>query len=147
MMTSLFILEKNMKFSKRKLVYILSFLGIGLMAAGSFYIYTSKFKKQNAVEEINKNNDLGEIQELSVFPNISDSYYQEFLIKNDFGNSKIDDKLVVVFIKDILKRMSVSYGDISFKSEITDTKIIITLQWQYKEKFEVKKYTFQIKSI
>ncbi|MBW0594392.1 hypothetical protein HUN03_00603 [Mycoplasmopsis anatis] len=147
MMTSLFILEKNMKFSKRKLVYILSFLGIGLMAAGSFYIYTSKFKKQNAVEEINKNNDLGEIQELSVFPNISDSYYQEFLIKNDFGNSKIDDKLVVVFIKDILKRMSVSYGEISFKSEITDTKIIITLQWQYKEKFEVKKYTFQIKSI
>lgn len=147
MMTSLFILEKNMKFSKRKLVYILSFLGIGLMAAGSFYIYTSKFKKQNTVEEINKNNDLGEIQELSVFPNISDSYYQEFLIKNDFGNSKIDDKLVVVFIKDILKRMSVSYGDISFKSEITDTKIIITLQWQYKEKFEVKKYTFQIKSI
>lgn len=147
MMTSLFILEKNMKFSKRKLVYILSFLGIGLMAAGSFYIYTSKFEKQNAVEEINKNNDLGEIQELSVFPNISDSYYQEFLIKNDFGNSKIDDKLVVVFIKDILKRMSVSYGDISFKSEITDTKIIITLQWQYKEKFEVKKYTFQIKSI
>ncbi|AWX70297.1 hypothetical protein DP067_02945 [Mycoplasmopsis anatis] len=146
-MTSLFILEKNMKFSKRKLVYILSFLGIGLMAAGSFYIYTSKFKKQNAVEEINKNNDLGEIQELSVFPNISDSYYQEFLIKNDFGNSKIDDKLVVVFIKDILKRMSVSYGEISFKSEITDTKIIITLQWQYKEKFEVKKYTFQIKSI
>ncbi|WP_129622393.1 MHO_1590 family protein [Mycoplasmopsis anatis] len=136
-----------MKFSKRKLVYILSFLGIGLMAAGSFYIYTSKFKKQNAVEEINKNNDLGEIQELSVFPNISDSYYQEFLIKNDFGNSKIDDKLVVVFIKDILKRMSVSYGEISFKSEITDTKIIITLQWQYKEKFEVKKYTFQIKSI
>ncbi|QDY88509.1 MHO_1590 family protein [Mycoplasma anserisalpingitidis] len=137
-----------MKFSKSNLIIFISVISIGLVAVGSFYIYNSVFKvEKNMIKENKNQKQADEIKNQSIFPNIDDSYYQEFLIKNDFGNSKIDDKLVITFIKDILKRMSVSYGSISFKSEITEKKIIITLQWQHNEKFEVKKYTFQIKTI
>lgn len=137
-----------MKFSKSNLIIFISVISIGLVAIGSFYIYNSVFKvEKNMIKENKNQKQADEIKNQSIFPNIDDSYYQEFLIKNDFGNSKIDDKLVITFIKDILKRMSVSYGSISFKSEITEKKIIITLQWQHNEKFEVKKYTFQIKTI
>lgn len=137
-----------MKFSKSNLIILISIIGLGLVAVGSFYIYNSVFKvEKNKIKENVNPKEVDKIEVQSVFPNIDDSYYQEFLIKNNFGNSKIDDKLVITFIKDILKRMAVSYGSISFKSEIAENKIVITLQWQHNEKFEVKKYTFQIKTI
>ncbi|VEU59810.1 MHO_1590 family protein [Mesomycoplasma neurolyticum] len=141
-------------FDKKKLIFFsLSILVISSITFITIYfVYNNKngeHQKQNNNLINNKTLDdenSSMYSEKDIFPEVNPRDYYE-LINVEKGVAIIDENFVSFFVKDIIKRLGVSFGDIKFYYKFLNKQNVkIEFVWIFDDEKVYKNYYFKIEN-
>lgn len=115
----------------------------------SYFIYTKYFKNSKEEEKIlpPENEDEKNNQDFEIFPEIKSVDFYD-LIDFENGAPVIGDRMLAAIIKDIVTRLGVSQGDMSFYIiEKTNWEKLIFFKWIHDKKEIEKTYIISINGL
>ncbi|WP_169734592.1 MHO_1590 family protein [[Mycoplasma] collis] len=148
------------KSKKNLLIIFISFFFVISASSISFYFFywkpsgeiSSNNNKDNKKQlDPNKLDDKSELinnisnySEDEIFPEINERYYYDY-IEIESGKGILNEKFVTFFVKDIIRRRGVQFGDIKFDYKIFDDQNLkVEFVWIYEDEKVYKNYYFHI---
>ncbi|VEU66576.1 Uncharacterised protein [Mesomycoplasma conjunctivae] len=132
-----------MKIWIKILIPIFSIGALAGLGYAGYYYYQNKLNdtndKENNIDFYTNNN----FKAKDIFPNLyAGDFYQTIKISD--GKVLIDEDLVSQFIKNLVSKILVNYGTISFRHKVNKSKneIFIEIFWQYKNNKLNRNYHF-----
>ncbi|QJB71387.1 MHO_1590 family protein [Mycoplasma sp. 1654_15] len=136
---------------KLKLNKKILFISLGVITSLAIIASLTTFFviKNKQKTEIKSDDDTlfsnSKLEAKDIFPIIYASDYYD-LIEIENGHAKIGEKLVAAFVKDIISKITISYGDIKFNYKIkTDQEIFIEFVWFHQDEEVSQNYHFKLK--
>ncbi|WP_208664664.1 MHO_1590 family protein [Mycoplasma nasistruthionis] len=138
-----------------KPLLILFSLGFfGAIGVGGYFLngYIQKQKSVYAKQKSEKTTITEDVSKkpqnkVAVFPVLDSGYFDQFVQSNEVGKRYLDKNLVNAVVKDILRRIKITNGDLYFDYEIiSDQHLQIYFKYKYKEDYQEKIYDFILAS-
>lgn len=138
----------KMKFRLNKKAIIITlcvFTSLAIISSlTTFFVLKNKQNTQNSLDDDNLFVN-SKLEAKDIFPTIYASDYYD-LIEIENGHAKIGEKLITTFVRDIITKLLVNYGDIKFNYKIkADKEIFIEFIWYHEDESVSQNYHFKLK--
>ncbi|MBN3535078.1 MHO_1590 family protein [Mycoplasma procyoni] len=130
--------------AKNKKILIISASGVAGVGVAGVGTYFAVSQTKTFVQEHNEEQQY-QLKVEDVFPSIDQKDYYH-LIEIVDKKPVITDKMIAFFIKDVIKKLGVSYGNIKFAHDKKDDQNAnVEFIWEYENQILRKNYHFSIR--